>query len=269
MEITKDTIFYFSGSGNSLQIAKDIFSRLGEFNLINIGSLLNEKKIEVKARTIGIIFPVYYARMPLIVENVAKKLKISIDTYVFGIASHGGAPANVLIRLDDKLKENGLGLNSGFLIHMPANNVLAYNPKTPEKHNKTFEREKEKVEKISAIIRERKSQKCEVSKLVIDRGIDKLFSKATNKIMNKLHEKDSEFWAKNNCNSCRICEKICPVNNIELKNNKPIWKHKCEQCTACIQYCPEKAIQFGTKTINRNRYRNPNVSLNEMIIKTQ
>ena len=267
MVITKDTILYFSGSGNSLQIAKDISSEFGTFDLLNMGSFSKEEKIEVKAKTIGIIFPVYYARMPLIVESVAKKLEISHDTYVFGIANHGGAPANVLIKLDNKLKLNGVGLNSGFLIHMPANNVLGYNPKAIEKHNKTFAKEKEKIREISTIIREKRNQKCEASKLIIDRGIDKLFSKATDKIMRKLHEKDSEFWVKNNCNSCGICEEICPVNNIELKDNKPIWKHKCEQCTACIQYCPEKAIQFGTKTINRNRYKNPNVSLNEMIVK--
>jgi Ferredoxin len=268
MVITKDTILYFSGSGNSLQVSKDISSELGDFDLINIGGLSKEEKIEVKAKTMGIVFPVYYARMPLIVETVTKKLEISHDTYVFGIANHGGAPANVLLKLDNKLKGNGLGLNSGFLIRMPANNILAYNPKAVEKHNKTFQKEKEKVKKISAIIRERKSQKCEVSKLILDRGIDKLFSKATNKIMDKLHDKDREFWVKNNCTSCRVCEKICPVNNIEIKNNKPAWKHNCEQCTACIQYCPEKAIQFGTKTINRNRYKNPNVSVNEMIIRT-
>lgn len=34
---------------------------------------------------------------------------------------------------------------------------------------------------------------------------------------------------------------------------------------ACIQYCPNEAIEYGKKTIGRKRYKNPNISLKEMI----
>ncbi len=99
---------------------------------------------------------------------------------------------------------------------------------------------------------------------MIDTAIDRIFIKTTNKIMQTLRMKDLKFWVNENCNSCKFCEKICPVKNIEF-NTAPVWKHNCERCTACIQYCPKEAIQWTNKTINRKRYRNPNVNIIEFL----
>lgn len=261
MMINENTILYFSGTGNSLQVAKDIQNNLSSFNLCKMASMENEDRIEVKSRMLGIVFPVYYARMPLIVEKIVKKLKISSDTYVFSVATHGGAPAKVLFKLKSLLEENDVHLNSGFLVKMPANNILKYNTKDMHTYNDVFQEEKNKIEIISKIVKERKDYPCEVTNLIIDRVVDKVFIKQTDKIVEGFHESDRNFWVTDSCNGCKICEKICPVNNIEFSEGKPTWKHRCEQCTACIQYCPKEAIQWGNKTLKRRRYRNPNVKM--------
>ena len=59
--------------------------------------------------------------------------------------------------------------------------------------------------------------------------------------------------------------KICPVNNIILDDGNPKWLHNCEDCMACIHICPKKAINIGTKTEKRSRYRNPFVDVKEII----
>lgn len=267
MVLEKNTIIYFSGTGNSLQVAKDISNELGGLNLCPIASFAADERIKVEAETLGIVFPVYYARLPLIVEMIVKRLEVKKDTYVFAVATYGGGPAEVLVKMNNVLQSNGINLNSGFLLRMPANHIFAYNPGSIKKYIKVLEREKKKVEEISDIIRERKNCKCESSKLVIDVVIDRLFSKATDRIMDNFRFRDEKFWVNHNCNGCRVCERICPVNNIEFNSNKPVWKHNCEQCTACIQYCPKEAIQWGKKTVKRKRYRNPNISMAELIVK--
>jgi len=144
---------------------------------------------------------------------------------------------------------------------MPGNYIVMYGAKSTKSQIKAFDKEKVKVEQIARIIKGKKNQGYEKSKIVLDR----IFAPIMYKKIDKLHTEDKYFLAKDNCTSCGICEKICGVNNIEIKNGKPSWKNKCEQCMACIQYCPNEAIEYGKKTIGRKRYKNPNVSLKEMI----
>lgn len=70
MIIEKDTILYFSGTGNSLQVANDLGTELGDFNLCKITSLIEEEKIRIEGKRLGIIFPVIYNRLPLVVERI-------------------------------------------------------------------------------------------------------------------------------------------------------------------------------------------------------
>ena len=75
---------------------------------------------------------------------------------------------------------------------------------------------------------------------------------------------DKNYTVNNNCTGCTICEKVCPVKNIEMADNKPKYKHHCEQCVACIQYCPQKAINYKNVTQTRRRYTHPEISYKEL-----
>ncbi|MTI61790.1 MAG: adenylylsulfate reductase [Firmicutes bacterium] len=53
------------------------------------------------------------------------------------------------------------------------------------------------------------------------------------------------------CNGCPgrkegRCERICPGNLLERKNNKAVIEHKsdCWDCAACVKACPLNAIQI-------------------------
>ena len=74
---------------------------------------------------------------------------------------------------------------------------------------------------------------------------------------------DKSFFVDENCISCGLCEKICPVQNIRLKNDKPTWTHNCEMCFRCLNYCPKDAIQFGKSTIEKKRYKNPFIKVSD------
>jgi MinD superfamily P-loop ATPase len=76
---------------------------------------------------------------------------------------------------------------------------------------------------------------------------------------------DKRFRADEKCSRCGICQKVCPVNNIEMIDGKPAWKGHCEQCLACLQWCPEQAIQYGKNTTGRKRYHHPEVKISDLI----
>ena len=73
------------------------------------------------------------------------------------------------------------------------------------------------------------------------------------------------FYVNDECISCGICKKVCPVSNIvQETKHKPKFGNNCESCLACINNCPKNAIQLKTQRSSK-RFRNPNVSLNEVI----
>jgi len=78
---------------------------------------------------------------------------------------------------------------------------------------------------------------------------------------------DKKFFADGRCDSCGICAKVCPVDNIKMLKGKPSWNHKCQQCMACLHWCPKEAIQYGKMTRGRRRYHHPLIKLNEIIQK--
>ena len=74
------------------------------------------------------------------------------------------------------------------------------------------------------------------------------------------------------CVQCMTCANVCPHRNFSLADGKLKFAGKCEYCLACIQNCPQKALVLKSawegRPGERNpeaRYRNPNISLNEII----
>ena len=83
---------------------------------------------------------------------------------------------------------------------------------------------------------------------------DKLMSDIVNPVFYKFFVKADAFTANDKCIGCGKCAKMCPLNNIELKNSKPVWGKNCTHCMACICLCPTEAIEYGKKSVGKPRY---------------
>lgn len=57
-------IYYFTGTGNSLWIAKKIAEQIGDTQLISIPQVINQDTIAV-GETVGIVCPIYMYNLPL------------------------------------------------------------------------------------------------------------------------------------------------------------------------------------------------------------
>jgi Pyruvate/2-oxoacid:ferredoxin oxidoreductase delta subunit len=49
--------------------------------------------------------------------------------------------------------------------------------------------------------------------------------------------------ATDDCDSCKLCVKKCPVESIIMVNNRPFWRYNCESCMRCVNICPKRAIE--------------------------
>ena len=258
----KTTIYYFSGTGNSLMVARDLAAEFGGAEIISIPKAIKGSEVTTSSERVGIIYPVYMFGMPLMVTEFIKKLRLNNNQYIFAIATYGGKPGASLQQTAKQLQKQGMKLSTGFGVLMPGNYIPMYGALDPEKQNKMFGKEKKKIREIAAVVKAGKVAEIEkdffLTSLIFSGIVYNLCSP-------KIHEMDKSFWADDKCNSCGVCVKVCPAKDIELINGKPKWLRKCEQCFACLQWCPTEAIQCGKSTVGRKRYHHPEVTLKDFI----
>jgi ferredoxin len=255
----KTLIYYYTGTGNSLWTARYLSEKIGTTDLIpmkkkNPGSLDNYDAI-------GFVFPVHMWGVPVPVVEFVKLMQFDSSKYYFAYAVNAGQVSRTLIQLKNILKTRGIELQAGYDIALPSNYIPWGGPGSVSKLQRMYKNAQKKIdESIQTITSGRKG--------TIDKGplwqriVFTALYKMTYRMIPKM---DRDFWVDDNCNSCGICEKICPVNNISMDSGKPVWHHHCEQCLACIQWCPKVSIQYGKKTSAYDRYHHPEVKLKDVM----
>ncbi|GKX67585.1 EFR1 family ferrodoxin [Inconstantimicrobium mannanitabidum] len=256
------SIFYFSGTGNSFMVAKKLANNFENADIVPISETVLNEKIHTESDCIGIVFPIYIYGIPSIISKFISKLDESFkDKYIFAVATYKSQPGGALLLLKRKLKEVEINISAGFNICMPGNNIIYYKAEPISIQNKKFLLVEKKIDEIIEIINNRSIN-------IIERGGffqrflgTKIIHGLATKSFYKL---DKNYWVNDNCSGCGLCEKICPVKNININNGKPTWNHRCEQCVACLNLCPKQAIQYNKSTINKLRYKNPYIETNEL-----
>jgi len=247
-------VFYFSGTGNSLKVAKNLAKELDDCEIISMTKSYNLTK---EYDRIGFVYPVYFWGMPKRVIEFIKNMNFdnNKNTYYYSIATYGGLAGNAVYQLYELLfNRHNIKLNYGRTLKMFANYIVAYN--MSENIEKVTASSDKKLVSIINSIKIKKSNS--INKLT------KIFNSINKDFVEKVSNMDKGFTVNNNCINCSICEKVCPVKNIEIIGKKPQYKHHCEQCVACIQFCPQKAINYSNVTQNRRRYTNPEITYNEL-----
>ena len=254
-------IYYFTGTGNSLQCARDIADGLGDTTLIPMQKV-SEKKVLPEADCIGLVFPVYAFGLPHAVKRFIKRLsRKSKERYIFAVATSGGRFAGTLVLARKKLRAKGLRLSAGFSVVMPTNFILMHET-SEEKQKRLFDAMKAKVSEIILAVKSREYRKVEMGSLS-----DRLLRTG---IIYRLgspffRQMDHSFRTDQRCTGCGLCSRVCPAHNIELRNGIPKWKHHCELCLSCLNLCPSKSLQYGKMTEGKQRYKNPYVDVKDLM----
>ena len=256
----KTTIYYYTGTGNSLWVARTLGKLIGEAEIISISDWMKEKK-PLSSQSIGIIFPVHIWGVPSAVIKFICEIKAFSPQYLFALAVNAGQVANTLVQLKNICKKNGLMLAAGYEIIMPSNYIPWGGAEPGEEQKLKFEAAGRKLSIIAHTINNMEIGQVEKGPLwqrILFTAVYKLSFPQVPKM-------DSDFWADDKCNQCEICCKVCPAENITMAEGKPAWHHHCEQCFACMQWCPKEAIQYGKKTSAYTRYHHPEIQLKDIL----
>jgi len=252
----KTDIYYFSGTGNSLAVAKDLAGQLqDETALLPVARFLNNGEIRIESNILGLVFPVYCHDLPEIVKEFIKNTTFVTTPYIFAIATYNTEPGNALHNLDSLLKQKKLGLAAGYNISMPGNSVLVLDMTTTDDENKIrFQAKEDRIKIIARNVQLRKP-------VGIEGKFDPQDTYGSRKYLDQTYKAAEQFWVTDDCKNCKTCENVCPRHNIERFENRPVWGDNCEYCLACLHWCPEKAVQNGENSIKCRRYQHPDITV--------
>ena len=260
-------IYYFSGTGNSLWSAKKIAQVIGdsgeECRLFNIGAVNAESKEEliVEADAVVLVYPSYAFGLPLVVRDFVKKAEFKTNNanglYLASLVTYGSTPLGtqgIMRRILKKKK-----IDKMFFGKIPAveNYLAMFGAPDKQTIEKRSEMQRKATERAARFVVEQKTNSvstfCPFSAFVV-----RLFYLGI-KIFYKYYRVNDV-----SCTGCAVCEKVCSVSAITMKNGHPQFSSKCQNCQGCVNICPSRAIQFGRVKFDTSGYCHPEIEVGEL-----
>lgn len=243
-------VCYFSGTGNSYRVARQIAQRCGD-TLFSINQSLKAGTEESLHSEKPFVFvtPTYSWRMPRVVEQWMKKTTFTGSKNAYFVLTCGdecGNAAPFAKALCEKMNFTFLGLAE---VVMPENYLAMFPTPTKEEAEKILAASVPRIEELASIIAQ-----GEPFPVISPSLIDRLKSGPVNPLFYTFMVSDKGFTVGDRCIGCHLCEKRCPLNNITMVENKPHWNGNCTHCMACICGCPVQAIEYKKKSKGQPRY---------------
>jgi len=276
-------IYYFSGTGNSLHVARELERRIPESTLSPIVCLLRRQRIEPEAESVGFVFPNFCMTLPIPFLDFLQKIDLAAAGYLFAVCTRGGTTSDeAFAYLDQLLQKQGRRLDAQLSITMPWNAPIG-------KENLTGEATEERVTQLEAVMHEKLdlfSERVLAQEAYVppdtDAGYDvpawarliyALLPKSLNYgLHRRLYQNVVCFYSDRACVGCGTCQEVCLSGKIELVDGRPVWSDsiECYACFACINFCPRQAIQVESRfpieshTEETARYHHPSVTPREI-----
>jgi len=266
-------IYYFSGTGNSLHVAKELQKRIPETNLIPIVSLLDKDVIETNGETVGFVFPIYVNSIPVPVKNFLKKLDLKSTKYIFALATRAGSPHRAFIDIEKILKKRGRSLDAYFTLNMGANYLVPI--PTSEEIAELESVVQDRLDSIQQTIIQKGKNREKDTHFITPLPFAPVTLRLTPLLM-VLAERAGlklNFYSDSKCTGCGTCERVCLSQKIKMVDKKPVWQEniRCYTCYACINYCPAQSIQLrsdwymhGLDTPKLGRYSHPYATVEDI-----
>lgn len=245
-------VLYYSATGNTEFIAKEIANRLDDECVDLLNRIKTQDYTEFHSDKPYIICaPVYVCEMPRFLSKYLKKQSFSGNKNVYFIFTSGGycgISGQLAKWMFNKKKMKYMG-HAEF--KMPRNYMAndAYPMLSKEEVEERIINSYKMIEPTVATIKE--GGKLKARHIFL---FETIITVPFNPVWSKYKLRAKDFYYTDKCIGCGKCTKLCPLNNIEMKDNRPVWGEQCSHCMACIGNCPVRAIEYGNITQEKEQY---------------
>jgi len=250
----KRIVFYFTGTGNSLYVARQLSTEI-----YSIPQLLKSNQLEFEADEIGIVYPVYWQLPPKIVQEFLTKAKLQAK-YYFCIATYGNCAFNAAELFDDIAQKAGHHFNFVSTLLMVDNWIPMY-----DMDSEVIKEKKEDL-LLSYYIKDIEAHRNWIEPATEEQRAAHL--KSVEKTGGNIPKIDASeaIIIKSNCRNCGHCIGCCPRGNINKTPEGLSFSGDCELCLACVHDCPHKALSVKYGDVNPNaRYRHKGIKPADII----
>lgn len=243
-------IIYFTGTGNSRFIADALADRLNDECICVSDYIKSGRKGVFHSDNPWIFaFPIYLSTIPEIFVDFLMKSEFSGSDRAYFAGTCAGSVGAASIDAQKICEAKKLEYKGIKQIIMPQNYIALFKMTEKAECELRYENALKTADEMASLIK---------SDNTLDMATPSKFEYIATKLVEKMYNgpftKTKNFYVTDGCVGCGLCEKKCPLNKIEMKDNKPSWSGSCIHCMACINNCPKAAIEYGKKTKDKPRY---------------
>lgn len=248
-------ILYFSGTGNSLAISRQLAEKLGEHVMSLNRAVTQDLSHE---RRVGLVFPCYWFNAPRAITELVPRLRLSEEAYVFIVIPCVAQAGNAIWTVRRMLAAKGINVVYSHKIRVPDNSAVGFG-RNPNDQVWKFDRYAGRLERIAADIAAG-VRRCHYAWWGVAGALCALpaVQRRTLPMLTPAVNVDK-------CIACGICKDVCPQDNITFTDSKAHCGNDCTQCLACVHFCPQQAVELNRKpTLKDNQYHHPKVKVGDM-----
>ncbi len=243
-------IFCFSGTGNSRYLANRIAEALSDTVIdLNTKIKANDHTPVQTDGNVIVVAPTYAWRIPRIVTAWLTETELLGAKRIWFVMNCGVEIGNAAKYNRQLAQQKGLCDMGTAQILMPENYIAMFRVPQAEEARTIVQNAEPSLLEAIACIQAGRSFSPPRNNLY-----DRLVSGPVNPAFYQLLVKSNAFRVKDGCIGCGKCAANCLMNNIQLKDGRPVWGRECTHCMACICYCPVEAIEYGKRSAGKPRY---------------